>query len=169
MMRDAIEEMLRNYYRLKWKLNHINTQLEKLNKDIEEIKQRIAEGINIIRLPGVAQGVPAVVANRYSEGLERSMAELEENLAKLKTELGEKVRKRNSLEMKRRSIEAEITETGVEQVLATMTEIEIEILEQKYIYRRNFTSSGTHLQMTEGAVRYWYQKAIERFEVLETA
>lgn len=168
-MRDVIEELLREYYKKKWKLNHINSQIAKLNEDIKIIKQRIAEGINIIKLPGVAQGVPTIVANRYSEGLEKSMAELEETLAKLKTELGEKVHKRNSLEIKKRTLEEAIAETGVEHILETMEEIEIKILEQKYIYRRNFTRAGTHLNMSEGAVRYWYQKAMERFEVLETA
>lgn len=158
-MRDAI---VRDYYKKKWKLNHITSQITKLNEDIEEIKQRIAEGINIIKIPGVAQGVPTIVANRYSEGLEKSMAELEETLAKLKTELGEKAQKRNSLEMKKRALEEGIAETGIEQVLETLTEIEIEILEQKFVYRRNFIGIGRALHISHDTARYWYIKAVEK-------
>ncbi|HBR28397.1 MAG TPA: hypothetical protein DD789_03045 [Firmicutes bacterium] len=158
-----IESMLRDYYKKKWKLHHIALQIKKLNEDIEEIKQRIGEGINIIRLPGVARGVPAGAANRYSPGLEKSMVELEETLANLKTELGQKVKKRDGLEMKKRALEEDILADGIDVTMNTLSETEKQVLEQKFVYRRNFISTGTALHMSESAARYWYRKAIERF------
>lgn len=169
-MREAIEELLRDYYKKKWKLNHIVSQITKLNEDIEEIKQRISEGINIIRLPGVARGIPAGTANRYSEGLEKSMVELEETLANLKTELGQKVKKRDSLEIKKRTLEEEIGETGLEYIFQMMTDSELNVLEQKFVYRRNFIRAGTALQMDESTARYWYKEAMNKLEeYLDTA
>lgn len=161
-MKEAIEELLRDYYKKTWKLNRIISQIAKLNEDIEEIKKRISEGINIIRLPGVARGIPASTANRYSEGLEKSMVELEATLAHLKTELGEKVKKRDVLEIKKRALEEEISETGIELTLKTLSEIERQVLEQRFVYRRNFIGTGKALHLTEAGARYWYKKAIDR-------
>lgn len=162
---EAVESILRDYYRKRWKLDHITSQVEKLNQDIEEINARIQQDIYIIKIPGLAgaryDGVK--VSEHKVEGLDRCMIELEEKIEKLKMEMAEKAKKRDSLEMKKRALEEEIAETGVELVLQIMTETEQQVLDQKFIYMRNFTGIGRELNMTEGAIRYWYQKALERF------
>lgn len=162
---EAVENILRDYYKKRWKLDHVISQAEKLNRDIEEINARIQQDIYIIRIPGLAgTNYEAVKASSHSnEGLERCMIELEDKIEKLKMEMAEKAQKRDSLEMKKRALEEEIAETGVELVLQIMTETEQQVLDQKFIYMRNFTGTGRELNMTEGAIRYWYQKALERF------
>ncbi len=161
-MRDAIENILRDYYKKQWKLRHVISQIEKLNEDIENIKYRICESIDIIRMPGIAKGVPIQAVNSYSEGLERSMAGLEKNLASLKAELGEKAKKRNSLEMKQRALEEDMHGTGIELCMRLMTDTEIKVLEQKFVYRRDFSDIGRALHLSRNGARYWYTKALDR-------
>lgn len=161
-MKNKIEDLLRDYYKKQWKLNHITLQIKRLNTNIIEIQRRIEEGINIISLPGVARGVSPQKANAYSEGLERAMIELEESLARLKAELGEKTRKRNSLEMKKRALEEDLASTGIEFCFQLMTENEKSVLEQRFLYRRDFSGAGRALHMSRDTARYWHDKAMKR-------
>lgn len=160
----AVENVLRDYYKKRWKLNQVISQIHRLNEDIEEIKYRINEGINVLRIPNLtgASYDSIKAAGHSNEGLEKTMIELEEMLDKLRIELAEKIKKRNSLEMKKRALEEEIFDQGIECCFKTMSEIEINVLEQRFVYRRNFIGSGKELHMDESTVRYWYNKAIER-------
>lgn len=169
---EAVESILRDYYRKRWKLDHITSQVEKLNQDIEEINARIQQDIYIIKIPGLAGARydGAKVSGHKVEGLDRCMVELEEKIEKLKMEMAEKAKKRDSLETKKRALEEEIAETGVEFTFKIMTETEINVLEQRFIYRRTFTGAGRELKMDESTVRYWYQEALSKLmEDLEIA
>jgi len=152
------EQVIKQYFIVKDRVDRLQKKESAVRRSIEIIEGEIQELKRIPRLTakyGVHPG-----GTRCDEDYSQLMVEYDEQLLRLQQKLFRK--RRQLIKLRVRIMEIEEWLAPIEGVIGRLSDDELALLEQRYIYRRSNNIIALTIHCDEGTVRYRIRQAIIR-------